>query len=180
MKPAAAAPRSLMIASFARGGEVLAAVRALQGAGLSVHDVLSPCPIHGLDDALGLRPSRLPWVAAAAGLAGLAGALALQFYASVWDWPLNVGGKPPASTLAFIPVAFEATILAAGLAAALAFAVRCRLAPRLDFRPLLPEITDHLFAIALDRGAPGFDEAAARRILVRAGARDIRRREVAR
>src|SRR5262245_62454849 len=78
---------------------------------------------------MGLRRSRLPFVTLVGGAFGAVGALAMQFYMAVFDWPLNVGGKPPNSLLAFVPIAFELTVLCAGLMTAGAFLMRSRLVP---------------------------------------------------
>jgi hypothetical protein len=85
--------------------------------------------VHGLDAALGLRRSRLPWVTLAGGAFGLALALVLQYWTSAADWPLDVGGKPLDSLPAFMPVAFELLVLCAGLSTAAALLWRSRLRP---------------------------------------------------
>ena len=64
---------------------------------------------------MGIRRSRLPFVTLLAGLGGLCFALAFQYYTAVFDWPLDVGGKPENSTLAFVPICFELTVLIGGL-----------------------------------------------------------------
>src|SRR5262249_61240576 len=70
--------------------------------------------------------SRLPFVTLFGGAFGAAGALAMQFYMAVFDWPLNVGGEPPNSLLAFVPIAFELPVLFSGLVPASAFFLRSR------------------------------------------------------
>ena len=77
--------------------------------GFEVHDVFTPFPVHGMDAAVGLKPSRLTWIGFAAGAFGLAFALILQIWTSAYDWALNVGGKPFNSFPLFIPVGFELT-----------------------------------------------------------------------
>ena len=101
------------------------------------------------------------------------GAIVLQVYTSVIDWPLEVGGKPPNSPLAFLPITFELTVLVAGLATAAAFLVRSGLRPRLAAPRLAAAgVTDDRFALVL---APAADEAEARALLVAAGAVEVRR-----
>lgn len=82
---------------------------------IDVYDVFSPFAIHGMDTAVGLKPSRLTWIGFVAGVIGLSFALVLQVWTSAYDWALNVGGKPFNSFPLFIPVAFELTVLFAGL-----------------------------------------------------------------
>ena len=108
---------------------MLAAVATLRSAGVAIHDVFAPYPVHGLDQAMGIRRSRLPFVTLLAGLGGLCFALAFQYYTAVFDWPLDVGGKPENSTLAFVPVCFELTVLIGGLGTVGAFLLRARLFP---------------------------------------------------
>jgi len=73
--------------------------------------------VEGLAEALGIRGNRMPLVVLAGGVAGAATALAMQYHASVVDYPMNVGGRPDASWPAWIPVTFELTVLFAALAA---------------------------------------------------------------
>ncbi len=139
----------VLVATFPHVDGLLRAVRQARREMLRVYDVFAPFPIHGLDDAMGIRHTRLPKVTLIAGLTGLAFALSLQYYANVLDWPLNVGGKPDNTTLAFIPISFELTVLFGGLATVAAFLLRARLYP--GKRPWLvtPGTTDDVFALVL-------------------------------
>ena len=114
---------------FADETALLAAVRAARVDGCEIVDVYTPYPVHGLDAAMGLSRSRLPLVAFAAGVVGLISAMGFQVYVAAFDWPLDVGGKPLNSAMAFVPITFEITVLLSGLAAVAAFLVRCRLFP---------------------------------------------------
>jgi hypothetical protein len=165
--------RPFLVATFADEAPLVHAVRTLRAHGFRIWDVYTPYPVHGLAEALGLRRSRLPWVAAGAGLVGLIAALGFQLYAAGLDWPVNVGGKPDTSVLPFIPVTFEITILAAGLATVAALLVRCRLLPGPPPRLAEPGTTDTVFALALRRRDGGFDAGMARRLLEESGARTV-------
>lgn len=142
-------PVRLFMAWFANEEELLGATHAARTAGLDIHDVFTPYAVHGIDEAMGLKPSRLTWVCLAMGLLGLVCALALQDWTSAFAWPLIVGGKPYHSLPAFIPVAFELTVLFAALGTVAALLVRARLFPRV--RPgLLPDgVTGDAFVLAL-------------------------------
>ncbi len=96
---------------FAREGALLEAARALRAAGLTSLDLHSPYPIHGAEDALGLPRSTVPVVALVAGVTGAATGYLLQWGTVGYLWPLNVGGRPPQSAPAFIPVTFELAVL---------------------------------------------------------------------
>jgi hypothetical protein len=172
-------PRSFLVATFSDPDSLVAAVRPLRRAGFRVYDVHAPYPIHGLDEAMGIRRSRLPLVTLGAGLSGLAFALFLQFYANVLDWPLDVGGKPDNSTLAFIPISFELTVLAAGLATVAAFLLRARLYPGKPAELPAPGVTDNVFALVVRTPDSAGGIARAREIIERCGAVAIAEREAA-
>src|ERR1700694_3900641 len=120
---------NFMVATFSDADSLVKAVKATTRENFKVYDVYAPYPIHGLDEAMGIRRSRLPWVTFIVGLSALTGALILQFYTSVLDWPLNVGGKPNNSTLAFLPITFELTVLLGGLSTVAALFIKARLYP---------------------------------------------------
>src|SRR5438067_724518 len=90
-----------LIATFADPEALVGAVESIRARGFKIYDVYAPCPVHGLDEAMGIRRSRLPYVTLAAGALACAATAAFEFYAAVFDWTLNVGGKPDNSTLAY-------------------------------------------------------------------------------
>jgi ActD protein len=166
-------PRSYLVATFADSRALVEAVATVRAHGFKVYDVYTPCPVHGLDEAMGIRPSRLPYVTLAAAALALAATVAFEFYAAVFDWPLNVGGKPDNSTLAFVPIAFEMTVLAGGLATAAAFLLNSRLFPGAMPAVAAPGVTDDRFAVALRWRPNVFDTGKARHLLVQSGATRI-------
>ena len=160
----------ILVATFPHVDDLLRAVRKARRELFRVYDVFAPFPIHGLDDAMGIRRTKLPYVSLIAALTGLATAVTLQFYTNVLDWPLNVGGKPDNSTLAFVPIAFEMTVLACGLATVAAFLLRSRLFPGAAPALAAPGVTDDRFAIALRWRPNAFDTGSARNLLLQSGA----------
>jgi hypothetical protein len=108
-----------MMVSFDNPNALIQAAEAARKAGYRRIDAYSPYPVEGLSEALELRTTRLPLVVLAGGLLGAAGAYFMQYYASVIDYPLNVGGRPLHSWPAFIPITFELTILVAAVFAVL-------------------------------------------------------------
>jgi hypothetical protein len=157
--------RRLLISVFEREDDLLQATAAVRKHGLPLVDVFSPYVVHGLDRAMGLRPSRLPWVAFLLGLSGAVAILIFQYWATIASWPINVGGKPWNSLPAFIPATFEVMVLCAGVGTFLAFLWVARLSPgrRVAFADL--RVTDDRFALVLLASAPGFDRGAAERLL---------------
>ena len=84
-------------------------------------DAITPYPVHGMEEACGIKRSPIPYITFIAGIIGLSLGLALTYYTSVSDWPINVGGKPMFSLPAFVPIIFELTILFAALVSVGAF-----------------------------------------------------------
>lgn len=174
--------REFLLGLFAEEENLMAAARRLRTEGFQIHDVFTPYAVHGLDEAMGVRRSRLPIVTFVVGFTAMSLALLFQFWASAVDWNINVGGKPENSLLAFLPITFEITVLLGGLATAAAFLFRSRLFP--GAKPILAEIsqdrriTDHLFVIALERKDASFRDGLARRIFGETGAVETLERSV--
>jgi hypothetical protein len=153
---------------------LVGAARAARAERLRIHDAFTPHPVEGLDEAMGIRRTLLPWVTLVAGASAAGLAVLFQLYAAAWDWPLDVGGKPDASFLAFVPIAFELSVLAAALSTALALLVRARLHPgRREWLPD-PGVTDDAFALTFRRRDKLFDAGRVREVLLAAGAREVR------
>ena len=104
-----------LMAEFDSATAIVDAARTAREAGYSKVDAYTPFPIHQLDEALRLPRTRLPWLVLCGGIAGTLGGLSLEYWTSVIDYPLNVGGRPLASWPSFIVPAFETTILLAAL-----------------------------------------------------------------
>lgn len=104
-------------ARFAGPAELLAAAQRMNQAGFRRWDCHSPFPIHGLERAMGVRPTILPWLVFAAGLTGALVALLLQWWTNAVAYPFLISGKPLFSLPANIPVIFELTVLFAALTA---------------------------------------------------------------
>lgn len=168
----------LFIAWFDDEHAVLEATAEARRAGLAIHDVYTPYAVHGMDEAMGLRRSRLTWVCFLAGAAGLAFGLWFQYWTSVKSWPMNVGGKPFNSLPAFIPVTFELTVLSAALVTVAALFIRTRLVPRATPGDVLARVTDDRFALALVTADSRWSEVKAQNICSHHGAVEIGFEEV--
>lgn len=157
--------RRLLVAFFGREKDLLGAVSAVRGAGLSVVDAFTPYAVHGLEEALGWRRSRLPVVTLLFGLAGAALKVWFEFWTTGVDWPLNVGGKPLNSLPAFVPVTFEVMVLLAGVSTVLAFCVITRSFPGRRARVLDPRISNDRFALVVEQRGALFDLAEVEKLL---------------
>jgi hypothetical protein len=149
------------LAEFETVDAILDAAEKVRDAGYRRWDVHTPFPIHGMDDAMGLRPTLLPWLVLGGGLTGLLGALALEYFTMAVDYKFFISGKPLFSLPAFIPVMFECTILGAAFTAGLGMLVLNKL-PML-YNPLFKSerfrrATSDRFFIAIDATDPTFDE----------------------
>jgi hypothetical protein len=107
------------MAEFATPEELLAAVHRVREEGYRHLDAYTPFPVEGVTEALGFHHTRLPLVVLIGGIVGCIGGYLLQYYTTVIDYPVNVGGRPLNSWPSFIPVTFEMTILVAAFAAVL-------------------------------------------------------------
>jgi hypothetical protein len=124
-----------LLAEFADVDGVMTAARGLRDAGFRNWDVHSPFPIHGIDAAMGIRPTRLPWMALIGGITGLFAGLLLAWWTNAVDYTFLISGKPRFSLPANIPVIFETTVLFAALATVFGMLLLNRL-PTL-YNPLL-------------------------------------------
>jgi len=147
--------QSLHVGVFEDERRFLGATRACAERDFEIVDAYTPYPMHEVEQAMGLRHTRLPWVTLAGGLVGLTGGLWFQYWASQTNWPLDVGGKPWDSLPAFIPVGFEMTILLAGLGTVFGLLIRCGLRPGKQPKRKIPRVTDDRFALVVrwKRGA---------------------------
>jgi len=169
--------KSFLVGTFLDPDSLMRAIRPLRQESFRIYDVYSPYPVHGLDDAMGVRRTRLPWVTLLAGLTGLTFAICFEFYTSILDWPLNVGGKPDNSTLAFVPVMFELTVLFAGLASVAALFFRSKLYPGKQEELPSPGVTNNTFALVVRKPSNQLDQRRIRELMQRSGARDVEEKE---
>jgi hypothetical protein len=106
-----------LMAEFESPTDIVAAARRAYEEGYRKMDAYSPFPIEELSEAIGFHRNRLPLIVLIGGIVGCVGGFALCYWASVYAYPLNVGGRPLNSWPSFIPVTFETTILVAALSA---------------------------------------------------------------
>jgi len=106
-----------LVAEFDGPEALLAAAAKIREAGYSRFDAHSPFPVHGMERAMGIRPTILPWLVLGAGILGGAAALLLQWWTNAVNYPLVISGKPLFSLPANIPVTFELIVLFSAFAA---------------------------------------------------------------
>ena len=121
--------------------------------GVKVRDVFSPFPIHGLDPVIGVKNTRLGIASFMYGCLGCTLALCGMYYFMIYDWPMNIGGKPSMAFYqnvpAFIPVTFEFTVFCAAHGMALTYLLANKTLPGMPARNPDPRTTDDKFVMEL-------------------------------
>ena len=154
--------------------ELVVAAEKVRHAGYKHFDAIAPFPVHGLEEAVGVKRSSIPWVTFIAGFVGMMSGIALTVWTSSIDWALNVGGKPFVSGPAFMPIIFELTILFAALASVGAMFVLTRL-PKIDPPIIDPDLTSHKFAIFIPETEASYDASRIEQLLKSLGAVEVKR-----
>lgn len=150
------------------------AVKTVRGSGVKIHEVYSPFPVHGLDEVLGYKRSRLPIAAFLFGMTGTSLALLMQIWMLGYDWPMIIGGKNFASLPPFIPVTFELTVLLAALGMVATFLIVSDMKPYKWPRQFDLRSTDDKHIMAIDLALNGGKtKEELTRILKDAGASEV-------
>lgn len=165
-----------LVATFDNSVAIYHAAEKVRDAGYKNWDVISPCPLHGLDKAMGLKRSIVPRISLAGGITGFCTGMSLIFYADAYTYPLVVGGKPLFSPLFAFPVSYELTILFTAFATIIGMFVVNGLP--MHYHPVLkyPKIKrglDDLFFIVIETRDPRFHAENTRALLARIGGTDI-------
>uniref|UniRef100_UPI0040499C23 DUF3341 domain-containing protein n=1 Tax=Flavobacterium sp. TaxID=239 RepID=UPI0040499C23 len=109
------------------------AVKQTRKAHHHIEEVYTPFPVHGLDKAMGIAPTRLAIASFIYGLIGLTVATVMMNFIMIQDWPQDIGGKPSFSYLenmpAFVPIMFELTVFFAAHLMVITFYMRSKLWP---------------------------------------------------
>lgn len=172
------ATKQFLIGVYEDDEATIAAVRSVRAAGVKVHEVYSPFPIHGIDDALGYKRSRLPIAAFMFGATGLTCAALLQTLTLGVDWRMNIGGKPHIAPPDFVPISFEGTVLCAALGMVGTFLVASKLGPGSKKMVLDPRASDDKFILAIDlEKNAGMSELQITEILKGSGASEVHQKE---
>ena len=172
----AAKYQSGMAAIFLDEASVLKAAQKIKEMGFKKFDAISPYPIHGMEEACGIKRSWIPYVTFGMGALGLLSAWSLTYWTSAVNWPINVGGKPFHSLPAFIPIMFELTVLFAAHSSVAALIITCGL-PKVNPPIIDPDLTSHKFAIFIPSNDVGYDEKRIEETFRSLGAAEIKRTE---
>lgn len=137
------------------------ACEQVRDAGFKKWDAHTPFPVHGLDKAMGLPLSFLPWIVLVIGLSGTATAVGLQYWVHSVEYPLVISGKPYFALPAYVPIIFELSVLFSAFAAVFGMLGINKL-PMWN-HPLFTSkrfeaVTDDKFFISIESTDPNFDQ----------------------
>lgn len=154
---------------------LMQAVKQTRAENYHISEVFTPFPVHGLDHAVGLAPTRIAITSFLYGLVGLAVAVSMMNYMMIQDWPQNIGGKPSFTFYqnmpTFIPIMFELTVFFAGHLMVITFYLRSRLWPFKKAENPDPRTTDDRFLMEVD--VTGHDVESLSKFLYETGASEI-------
>jgi Ni/Fe-hydrogenase subunit HybB-like protein len=165
-----------LLAEFETAAEIKQAAVRVRDAGYQRWDAFTPFPIHGLDDAMGLRDSQVGWFAFLGGATGFATGMLMIWFMNGFDYPLVVGGKPLFSPVYAFPVSYELTILFGAIGSLLGMLILNRL-PRWH-HPIFNcerfvRATHDRFFVLIECRDPSFSENQTRQLLEAAGSRSV-------
>jgi hypothetical protein len=165
-----------IVGYFTGPADVYKACESLRDAGYKQFDAYTPFPVHGLEHAMGLKPSRLPWIVFACAITGFSSALLMMLYMNVWDYPLIIGGKPFLTIPSYVPICFELTILFSAFGAFFGQWGLNMLPKYFDpvmQHPSFDRATDDRFFISVSSADANYDSNKTRSLLEGLGAREL-------
>ncbi|QDU66270.1 quinol:electron acceptor oxidoreductase subunit ActD [Engelhardtia mirabilis] len=167
---------SCVMAEYATPQEWLAACAKVRDAGYKRWDGLTPFPVHGMEEYIGIKPTILPWITLVAGMTGMTVAVALQYFTNAVLYPYLISGKPLFSLPANVPVMFELTVLFAAFTTVFTMLAMNGL-PQW-FHPLFrrnnfERMTDDRFGIVVEASDPKFNRQQVELLLANAGGANV-------
>ena len=165
-----------LLAAFATPADLYHACERVRDAGYTRWDAHTPFPVHGLERAMGLRRSMVPWIVLVMGLTGAAFGFALQWWVHARAYPLVISGKPYVAWPAYIPITFELGVLFAAFGAVFGMLGLNKLP--MHYHPLFrskvfERVSDDAFFISIESWDPRFDASATGKLLESLGARSV-------
>ncbi|HET7544699.1 MAG TPA: quinol:electron acceptor oxidoreductase subunit ActD [Polyangiaceae bacterium] len=162
------APVHGLLAEYDTPPQILHAARKIREAGFTKWDTYTPFAVHGIDEAMGIKATILPWFTLCAGLVGLATAITLQWWTNAFDYPWIISGKPFWSIPANVPIMFELTVLLSAITTLVGMLMLNNLphpSHPLDQVRRFARVTDDKFFLLIEASDPKFDETDTRELL---------------
>lgn len=165
-----------LLAEFDNPQQLFTACESVRDEGYRHWDAHTPFPVHGLDGAMGMSASKVPWIVLGMALMGTTIGLTLQWWTSAVDYPIMIAGKPFESWPAWVPVTFELTILLGAFGAVFGMLGLNKL-PTFN-HPLFnsqrfERATDDKFFIAIESRDPNYDAKKTKKLLQKLGATNV-------
>lgn len=161
-----------LIATFETAADIYHAAEQVRDAGYKRWDCITPCPVHGLDKAMGVKRSIVPRISLAGGLTGFCTGMSMIWWMNSYDYPLTVGGKPLFSPMFAFPISYELTILFTAFATIGGMFIVNRLPMHyhavLKYEHIRRGLDDRFFVV-IEARDPKFNLAATRALLEKAG-----------
>ncbi len=161
-----------LIATFETAADIYHAAEQVRDAGYKRWDCITPCPVHGLDKAMGVKRSIVPRISLAGGLTGFCTGMSMIWWMNSYDYPLTVGGKPLFSPMFAFPISYELTILFTAFATIGGMFIVNRLPMHyhavLKYEHIRRGLDDRFFVV-IEARDPKFNLAATRALLEQAG-----------
>ncbi|MFH2055801.1 MAG: DUF3341 domain-containing protein [bacterium] len=165
-----------VLAAFEHPGALLAAANMMREAGYTKYDCHSPFPIHGMDEAMGLKRSPLGFIVGGAAIVALGLAVLMMWWMTTVDYPLVISGKPYFAYQAYTPIAFALTILCSAFAAFFGMFHLNRL-PRphhpLFYSEQFARVSNDGFMVSVECEDPKFDPERTRQFLESIGGTEV-------
>lgn len=165
-----------VLAEFGSPQQLLDAAAKVRDAGYKRFDCHSPFPIHGMDDAMGVKRSPVGYIAGICGAIGGILGYGIQYWTSVVEYPIVIAGKPFNSYQAFVPVTFGLTVLFAAVGAVLSMLILNRLPQWFHgvfYSDRFAKVTDDGFFISIESDDKQFAEQQTRQFLESIGGRSV-------
>lgn len=157
-----------ILAEYDTPDQLISAATKVREAGFEKWDTYSPFPVHGIDQAMGIKMTVLPWLTLGAGLTGLFTAITMQWWMNAYDYPWLISGKPIWSIPANVPIMFELTVLFSAITTLVGMLMLNGLphpSHPLDLVKRFARVTDDKFFLLIQAADPKFDEQDTRQLV---------------
>lgn len=172
--------KKYLLGIYADEHKLLESIHDIRQKHIPIFDVRTPFAVHGMEEAMGMKRSRIPLAGFIFGMLGTITALSFISWVNTSSWPLNIGGKPFFGLPAFIPITFELTVLFSAISMVAVFLISCGLYPGKKPVILDDRITDHKFLIAFDLNDKHIIEhkEEIQKMLSSGGAEEVKEKEI--
>lgn len=156
---------------------LLHAIKNIRKEGYKITDCFTPFPVHGIESAMSIEPTRLHTAGFAFGATGMMVALSVITFVDAFNYPTVFGGKPMWKLLAYVPIAFEHTVLYSAVGMVVSFYYLCNLYPGKKPKIIDERTTDHMFALTFEM-TEGLDTSGITELLKKEGAVEVYQKEI--